>query len=202
MKKIFLLLTLLLCTSMDWAHATQVEVDGIYYNLDSGSGTAEVSPPAYGQIYWGNISIPENVIYGGATYTVTSISQMAFTFCRGLGTITIPKSVTSIGNGAFAQCPLVSIIVDEGNTHYDSRNNCNALIETSSNTLLKGSNNTVIPNSVTSIADNAFYNSDLTSIEIPNSVTSIGGRAFYQCTGLTSVTIGNSVTSIGDAAFY
>ena len=86
--------------------------------------------------------------------------------------------------------------------YYDSRDNCNAIIETTTNTLLAGCQKTIIPNDVTSIGDGAFvYCSGLTSITIPNSVTSIGYEAFYNCTGLTSITIPNSVTSIGDYAF-
>ena len=92
--------------------------------------------------------------------------------------------------------------VDANNPKYDSRDNCNAIIETSSNTLISGCQTTVIPNSVTSIGNYAFYDCDgLTSVTIPNSVTSIGDNAFYGCYGLTSVTIPNSVTSIGIYAF-
>ena len=84
----------------------------------------------------------------------------------------------------------------------DSRNNCNAIIETATNTLHSGCQTTLIPNSVTSIGDYAFYGcSGLTSVTIPNSVTSIGEGAFWFCSGLTSVTIPNSVTSIGYCAF-
>ena len=141
--------------------------------------------------------------------------------------LVISDAVTSIGESAFANCSgLTSIEVASGNTTYDSRDNCNAIIETSSNTLIQGCQNTIIPNSVTSIGDEAFSGctgltsvtignsvtsigqsafagcEGLTSITIPNSVTSIGGSAFIGCSGLTSVTIGNSVTSIGDYAFY
>ena len=135
--------------------------------------------------------------------SVTSIGFSAFYDCAGLTSVTIPNSVTSIGNGAFYGCSgLTSIVVDSANTSYDSRNMCNALIETSTNTLLLGCKNAIIPDGILKIDDDAFYNcSDLTSIEIPNSVTSIGNSAFEGCAGLTSVTIPNSVTFIGDKVF-
>ena len=132
--------------------------------------------------------------------SVTSIGGNAFRECSNLTSITIPNSVTSIGGNAFQNCfALTSITVEEGNTYYDSRDNCNAIIETKSNTLIRGCNNTVIPNSVTSIGNAAFSScKGLISVTIPNSVTSIGDGAFYGCSGLTSVTIPNSVTSIGN----
>ena len=135
--------------------------------------------------------------------SVTSIGHDAFAFCKVLTSITIPNSVTSIGEKAFNYCSnLTAITVEKGNTKYDSRDNCNALIETNSNTLIMGCKNTVIPNSVTSIGHDAFSGCEsLTSITIPNSVTSIEDWAFSNCIGLTSITIPNSVTSIGMGAF-
>lgn len=115
--------------------------------------------------------------------SVTCIRDWAFYNCTGLTSITIPNSVTSIGYRAFGYCfGLASIIVESGNAMYDSRNDCNALIETETNTLIIGCKNTIIPNSVTSIGHDAFKMcSDLTTITIPNSVTSIGQSAFYGC---------------------
>ncbi len=135
--------------------------------------------------------------------SVTSIGDYGFAYCSGLTSITIPNSVTSIGERAFWECiSLTSLSVDKINTTYDSRDNCNAIIETNSNTLIVGCNNTIIPNSVTSIDNYAFNDfGGLTSVIIPNSVTSIGYRAFYGCYRLASVSIPESVSFILDEAF-
>ena len=68
----------------------------------------------------------------------------------------------------------ISIKVDTENPIYDSRKNCNAIIETSTGKLVRGCENTIIPDDVTSIGRNAFSYSQFASIDIPNSVTSIG----------------------------
>ena len=133
--------------------------------------------------------------------SVTSIGDNAFNGCTQFSSITIPNSVTSIGNHVFMGCSLTSITVGKENKTYDSRNDCNAIIETKSNALIVGSKNTIIPNSVTSIRDRAFEDTEITSVIIPNSVTSIEGSAFYGCKKLASITIPNSVTSIGADAF-
>ena len=158
--------------------------------------------------------------------TVLSIGEYAFSWCHGLTSVIIPNSVTSIGGGAFYGCrgltsltigsgvtsisyhafsdcgSLTSIIVKEGNTTYDSRNNCDAIIETATNTLIVGCKSTVIPSSVTSIGSYAFeYCSGLTSITIPEGVTSISSYAFRACTNLAVVSIPSSMTNIGSNAF-
>ena len=141
-----------------------------------------------------NIEIPNSV---------TSIGEKTFYSCNNLTSVIIPNSITTIGERAFLDCKNIeTIVVSDENTIYDSRNNCNAIIETSTNKLILGCKNTIIPNSVTSIGDYAFYDcDDLTSIEIPNSVTSIGSYAFYNCDKITSIEIPNSVTSINNYAF-
>lgn len=115
---------------------------------------------------------------------VESIGNYAFAY-TGLTSITIPSSVTDIVETAFATCQsLTTMIVEHGNTVYDSRNNCNAIIKTGTNTLISGCKNSVIPSGVTSIGNYAFRSCTLASITIPNSVTTIGMRAFYGCTAL------------------
>ena len=135
--------------------------------------------------------------------SVTSIGDYAFNKCIGLTSIMIPNSVTSIGVNVFSNCSgLTSINVSSGNTKYDSRDNCNAIIETASNTLIQGCKTTIIPDSVISIGVSAFSGcSGLTSITIPNSVTDIKNRAFSYCDGLTSIIIPDGATSIGSRTF-
>ena len=135
---------------------------------------------------------------------VTEIGSFAFDDCSGLTGIKIPSSVTSIGNSAFYGCSgLTSIVVEADNTVYDSRDDCNAIIEKATNTLIQGCNNTKIPSGVTKIGSFAFDGcSGLTSIEIPVGVTEIGSFAFDDCSGLTGIKIPSSVTSIGNSAFY
>ncbi len=181
-----------------------VYIDGIYYKLNSTTREATVTyKDNYDNSYSGSVTIPGKVTLGGIEYSVTSIGEYAFYGCSGLTSIEIPNSVTSIGEYVFDDCSgLTSIMVESRNPNYDSRGNCNAIIETTTNTIILGCKNTIIPNSVTSIGEAAFYDcSGLTSIEIPNSVTNIGDWAFGDCTGLTSITIPNSVTSIGEFAF-
>ena len=188
-----------------------VAIDGINYNLDVTEKTASVAAANYS----GDIVIPSSVTYENDTYAVTSIEGNAFYGC-GLTSISIPNSVTSIGNSAFRSCSsLTSVsipnsVITIGNSAFSE---CINLTSVSIPNSVTSIGNSVfsscirlisisIPNSITTIGNSAFYNcSGLTSISIPNSVTSIGEGAFTSCNGLTSISIPNSVTSIGDNAF-
>ena len=157
---------------------------------------------------------------------VTSIGKEAFNFCTSLESIQLPAELKAIGAGAFGHCKslksiqlperlqsigkeafydcsrLISIIVDSNNPVYDSRENCNAIIETSTDTLIVGCQNTVIPAGVTSIGNNAFFCTLLESIQLPEGVTSIGNFAFSFCKSLESIQLSEGVTSIGDGTFF
>lgn len=101
--------------------------------------------------------------------------------------LTIPKSVTEILASAFVDNDLTSIVVEEGNTKYDSRNGCNAVIETSTNTLVGGCKETIIPNTVTKIGTWAFAGCDMTTITIPSTITAIEAYGFTSCRELKTI---------------
>lgn len=214
-----------------WEGGYDFEVDSIYYRIIS-SNAVKVCTKSWcadaGEAihsleisYSGSISIPENVTFEETSYTVIGIDDVAFSHCRDVTSVTIPKSVKTIGLRAFDKCSgLESIQVNIDNPVFDSRDNCNAIIETATNTLITGCNNTIIPNSITTIGREAFCGrTGLTSIEIPNSVTKIasgdhgiwlwanGGHdgvtgAFLECTSLSKIVIPSSVLTIGAGAFF
>ena len=164
----------------------------------------------------GDITIPEGVttIEVGAfawsslksisfPSTLTTICNDAFAGCYNLTSFTLPKAVTHYGEGlgALKDCGnLTSISVEKGNPVYDSRDNCNAIIETNTNTLISGCKNTVIPTSVTILGHQPFRGVTLSNYVIPNWIMTIGEMAFWNA-NMTSVTIPSSVTYIGEYAF-
>lgn len=135
---------------------------------------------------------------------VKNIGEGAFKECYSLTSVTIPDSVETIGAGVFASCDgLTTIKVSSGNKTFDSRNGCNAIIETKTNTLVSGCVSTVIPNTVKTIGEYAFAGlGDIKSIILPDSVTKIGAWAFSDCIGLESINIPNKTTTICEGAFY
>ena len=182
----------------------------------------------YDQTFFkGEANIVSSLDYHNIHFNVKSINSEAFHSCEIIKTVIIPNGIAKIGGYAFAGCvnlesvsignslsyisgetfsgctKLLSIRVAGDNRKYDSRNNCNAIIETASNSLIVGCKNTVIPSSVTRIAKSAFYGcSAMTSIAIPDNITSIGSYTFAYCSNLKTIILSENTTTIGSFAFY
>ena len=143
----------------------------------------------------------ESVTFGSG---IAAIGEYAFDGCTGLTSMEIPETVTTIGAGILANCSNIeSITVASGNKNYDSRNNCNAVIEKANYKLMQGCKNTVIPNNVSRIWIGAFRgHTGLTAIEIPSTFMEvIEESAFQDCSGLTSIAIPKGVTTIKASTF-
>ena len=197
-----------------------IVVDSENTAYDSRNGCNAIIETATGKMIVGcqNTTIPSTIkiIGKNAFYNCDGISDMvipegvveigdkAFQSCENLESVLLPSSVTSIGYYSFGRCKkLETIIVDEENEIFDSRNDCNAIIETATNKLVVGCKNTVIPNSVTSIGQYAFYGcSGLTMLDIPTSVTSIDDGAFDECVGIATFEIPVSITMINSQVFF
>lgn len=174
-------------------------VDNTFYELSYFTGLTSIDDFEFNGAEIWNVTIPKNV---------TRIGEYAFQY---LSDIYIPQKVNSIGYKAFGSVGYIR--VDPHNKWYDSRNDCNALIETATNTLVMGCENTVIPEGVkiigdeamsvwsyfsrtlsipvgvTSVGREAFRGLPISSVTIPKSVKEIKGRAFCCCDNLKSVTV-------------
>lgn len=133
--------------------------------------------------------------------SVTTIESDAFNECTALKVITIGKSVSSIGEYVFYGVDPDVIKVDSENVTYDSRENCNAIIKTTSNELIFGCHTTSIPKNIVSIGEAAFGLSKITNLTIPSTVIKIGPYAFYGCSNLSTVSLDDALTFIGASAF-
>ena len=162
--------------------------------LTLGKNLENIGGQAFSSCRITSLTLPNSMKY---------IGDQAFWDCIGLTCVKIPKSVVTIFGNPFANCSRIeSIVVESGNTHYNSANNCNAIIETSTKALISGCKNTTIPNDITAINHHAFSGCNaLTTVTIPNTVTSIGGWAFLNCYKLTSIKIPKGVTTIEEKAF-
>ena len=193
-KLVFLLFVLLFCNLTMVAY--DALVDGIYYNLDKDSRTAEVTNDGYKTyLYSGisNIIIPSTINCDGISYKITSIGEKAFWSCTNILSIEIPSTVEVINDYALSGCSgLARIIIP------------NSVVEIGNNSLsgCSGLTEITIPSSVKMLGSVVFGDcSKLSSVSIPNSITTIRESSFLRCKNLKDITIPNSVTRIEDSAF-
>ena len=169
------------------AHAYDFSFDGIFYDvLSEEDRTVEVTRYSYSYSYYsGSIIIPERVLAGGKTYTVTSIGDGAFYNCDALTSVTFPASLTYIGDEAFRGCEaLTSVAFPASLTSigYEAFRGCDALTSVD-----------LSSTSLRSIGYYAFRDCDaLTSVAFPASLMSIGDDAFSGCDALTNLTVDES----------
>ena len=208
-----LLVMMVMITSKALAGASFEVIDGFKYILDSDTKTATLVET---ELYGGDIVIPESVkAKDGNVYKITIIGDKCF-YWKNFTSITIPSSVTSLGDDCFGGCTsLKSITISSSVTTLGQQcfSDCYGLTSItipSSVTKLgllcfsscKSLTSITIPSSVTYLGDGCFTRcSGLTSITIPSSVTYLGDDCFSNCIGLTSVTIPSSVTYLGHNCF-
>ena len=192
--------------------STEVTISSTYRGLP----VNEIGSWAFSDTNIRNINLPDSIIsigdcaFQGCDYLTTidlpnnllEIVGGAFQNCDRLQSLLIPKSVTKLSPFLTARCRnLTSLAVEEGNIYYDSRNNCNAIIETKTNEIIDGCRNTIIPYGVSTIGIGAFEGKNLQKmISIPNSIVKIGSLAFAD-NAFFNIIIPSSVTEMGTSVF-
>lgn len=202
--KIILISTLMSLLMVSCKDDADFEGSQLYYIYDYATHTATVTYTPHDELTWessysGDIMIPSYTKYHDEKFEVTGIGEGAFLGCKGMCSIKIPKNITRIDETAFGgNDDLQTISIDKGNPIYDSRYDCNAIIETRTNTLLFGFNSTIIPEDIISIGKYSFSGLTLESIQIPEGVKHIDHHALMEMPNLRSIVIPNSVEIIDE----
>ena len=167
----------------------------------------------------GNHTVPQTASYNGKTYTVTTIASQAYGYpsaFKNVTSVTVGKNITLIdptSKMSYGISGDATLMVDVRNPVYDSRDNCNAIIETATNRLVVGTKKTVIPESVTGIGKQAFYHVYASggvqvggeyvydTIDLPDNITSIEEEAFSGCRYAAIEKLPSNLKAIGASAF-
>ena len=135
--------------------------------------------------------------------SIVKIGDYTFGYCDALDSITIPASVTDIGIELFGNCNNLKFLqVAEGNPKYDSRDRCNAIIETATNKLVVGCAATTIPEGITTIGTYAFCGYFIPEIALPASLEVIEYMGIRECTFRSSLIIPEGVKRMDEYALY
>lgn len=196
--------------------ASDISVDGIYYNFDETTREAQVTFrgdesddgwmdfPA-SELYVGDLVIPPSVTYEGVEYKVTTIGKNAFAGSRQLTSIHFPATITGFGDDAFPLClSLHTVTVDEENPYYFVYSGVMYQKEPLEIFFVPRALSGVVEvyDGVTQIPPTAFNSCSMIEyVSIPNSVQTIGEGAFMRCSTLAEVAIGEGVTAIKREAF-
>ena len=216
MKKSFFscLVICVLCLVCSSVYAEKVEISGIYYNLNS-DATAEVTYRGddedgwmyfnENELYTGDVVIPSSIVYNEKLYSVTSIGADAFAGSKQMTSLSIARTVQSIGSGVFSLCNnLRSISVENGNTvfvSYDgvlyAKNPMRIFFVPKS---IQG--DIALHDDITEIPSSAFQNcTKITTITFPDNVTKVGDGAFNGCNHLEEIFFNDKLKTIGVQAF-
>ncbi len=146
------------------------------------------------------------VIQNGITGITAGFAKSYSTNTSQLTSVYIPESVSIMGNSnspnPFSDCSMLEeIMVDPLNKYYDSRDNCNAIVLSSTNTIISGCKNTTFPASVENIGEEAFAGANLVTVVIPGTIKKLKSSAFRTSYNLKTVILSEGLEYIGSGAF-
>ena len=177
---------------------TEFKVNGLYYNLTNYNShkVALVAPfEIEGEAltdYSGDITVPATITVDDDTYSVTEIKASAFANAQ-IGKLTLPSSISKIGDYAFSGSTLSELIIAE-----------NAAVPSLGKGAFSGCadfSQFILPEGLKAIPDELYKGTSISEIIIPDDIEVIGVSAFEDCTKITSLDIPKSIKSIGDKAF-